>query len=537
MSNFLSHLPILRPEEKYRYAIKHSLWFKVLYIISLVFWFLALYGILDSFQGNVLLSLIYLPVFVFLTIFYLVSKLINLRFKPFAIRPHKLKQYIFWKSIKSKPTIGILLPIAGEEVEVVKNTWYGVKQLAEKYGNECSVLVLDDAGETKYEVLSKEFGFQYLSRSDRGVNKKSGNLRYGLQHSIAEFVIIFDADFRPSIDFIDELLPYMEDRKVGIVQSPQYFEVSPELHKHSSLQYGAGNIQEYFYKIIQNSRGTLGGSICVGTNAIYRRIALNEIGGTALREHSEDVWTGFKMISKGWKIQYIPVILAKGLCPDDIYSFFKQQTRWCSGSMSLFTSREFWLSPISWQTKLPYISGFLFYISHLLALLIPFQIFALLLNNSFNPTIQTLYVALPTIVNAFIILYFHQYPKARIGTLLAFVTASWAYSYAIFSTVFKIPEAWTPTGSSQKISSGFIRLLIFSTCYFVVYISLISFTIFQKQLRITEVRFELTMFWMLINIIAQTTYLYGLWRFVFTQVKPLNLLSEKFVVYKEKFIR
>jgi cellulose synthase (UDP-forming) len=522
MSNFLSHLPVLRAEEKYRYAIKYSFWFKMLYILSLFFWFLALYGILHSFQNNIFLAMIYVPVFTFLTLFYILSKAINLRFKPFNIRSHKLKQYIFWKSKKEKPTIDILLPIAGEDVEVIKNTWRGVKQLVESYGERISVKILDDAGKEQYAVLAREFGFDYLSRPDKGVYKKSGNLRFGLQHSKGEFVLILDADFRPSGDFLDELLPYMEDEKVGIVQSPQYFEVSKEMHKNSPLQYGAGNIQEYFYKIIQNSRGTLGGSICVGTNAIYRRAALDDIGGTALREHSEDVWTGFKMISKGWKIQYIPVILAKGLCPDDVYSFFKQQTRWCSGSMSLFGSREFWFSPISWQTKLPYISGFLFYISHLLALLIPFQIFGLLLNNSFNPTLETLYFALPTIVNGFILLYFHQYPKARIGTVMAFVTASWSYSYAIFSTLFKIPEAWTPTGSMQKVSPGFKRLLIFSTCYFLFYISLISFTIFQKQLQITEARFELTLFWLLINITAQTTYLYGLWKFVFEKMRPVQ---------------
>src|SRR6185369_7761254 len=99
---------------------------------------------------------------------------------------------------------------------------------------------------------------------------------------------------------------------------------------------------ELFYRISQVSRQAHDASICVGSNAVYRRAALDDTGGTALIEHSEDVHTGFNMRMHGWTIQYIPVILAKGLSPADMKAFFKQQYRWCLGSMTLLGSGKFW---------------------------------------------------------------------------------------------------------------------------------------------------------------------------------------------------
>ncbi len=143
------------------------------------------------------------------------------------------------------------------------------------------------------------------------------------------------------------------------MQSPQYFDI----HQNQNwLQRGAGAVQEFFYRFSQPARQNHDASICVGSNAVYRRTALAQTGGTALIEHSEDVHTGFDLRLKGWTIQYIPVILAKGLCPDDMKSFFKQQYRWCMGSMSLLGSKKFWKPKISIQGRSSYFSGFLYYI-------------------------------------------------------------------------------------------------------------------------------------------------------------------------------
>ena len=169
--------------------------------------------------------------------------------------------------------------------------------------------------------------------------KKAGNLLHLFNNSSGDFVAIFDADFAPRSDFFRQLVPYFDDRDVGIVQSPQYF--APDCHANW-LQQGAGAVQEFFYRGAQTGRTTRGGAICVGTNAVYRRAALESNGGPAQVPLSEDVHTGFELMGHGWRLDYVPIVLAAGLCPDNKRAYFNQQYRWCTGSINLIRSRKFW---------------------------------------------------------------------------------------------------------------------------------------------------------------------------------------------------
>ncbi|NED88087.1 glycosyl transferase family 2, partial [Streptomyces sp. SID11233] len=103
-------------------------------------------------------------------------------------------------------------------------------------------------------------------------------------------------------------------------------------------------------------------SICVGSCAVYRRSALDEIGGISLIEHSEDMYTGFDLRALGWKLRYVPVALSAGVCPDTAGAFHNQQYRWCMGSLSLLTSKSFWQMDLKLLTRLCYVSGFLYYL-------------------------------------------------------------------------------------------------------------------------------------------------------------------------------
>ena len=64
---------------------------------------------------------------------------------------------------------------------------------------------------------------------------------------------------------------------------------------------------------MQPARDAADAAICVGTNAVYRRSALDAVGGFAQIEHSEDVHTGVKMLRAGYWTRYVPVLLARGL--------------------------------------------------------------------------------------------------------------------------------------------------------------------------------------------------------------------------------
>ena len=454
------------------------------------------------------------PIFI-LTAFYTLSKVINLGYpdKPFSVDKHENKAMKYWTNMNARPTVDILLPVAGEDIEVIDNTWQGVSELFDQYGENMKVYVLDDKGDNKLKTKARSFGFNYICRPNRGEFKKSGNLNYGLSQVDGEFIVVFDADFRPSPMFLHDLMPYTEDKKVGIVQSPQYFDVNKQVEKRSLLEYGGGAIQAYFYTFVQPSLNKLNATICVGSNAIYRREALDDVGGFALLDHSEDVWTGFNLIKKYWQITYVPVILAKGLCPDDVQAFFNQQRRWSEGSLSIMSSGSFWTSDFAWKTRLGYLSSFLYYLSDTAGLVMSFLLFASIFTFGLTFTSNSLWILMAFVVTSFFLLIVHQYPKARLGTLIAFNVAVWSYIYSILSFYTGNGIVWQPTGVKRKLSSGFRNLLIISTLYYVVYFELTLLIINNKLIFIDRTESLPALFWICLVLFIQTCYMIFIWRY------------------------
>jgi cellulose synthase (UDP-forming) len=256
------------------------------------------------------------------------------------------------------PSVDVFLPSCGESIELLRNTYEHVARL--RWPADLRVLVLDDSARPEVARLARRYGFSYLTRPDRGHLKKAGNLKFGFERSAGDLVLILDADFCPAADLLHELVPYFDDAGVGIVQSPQYFDSRSPV---TWLERGAGSVQEIFYRWVQPSRDGVGGAICVGTNALYRRSALDAAGGFAQIGHSEDVHTGVALLKRGFGLRYVPVLVARGLCPDNVAGFVSQQYRWCAGSMSLLADRGFHNADLPLRLRLCFWTGFLYYIA------------------------------------------------------------------------------------------------------------------------------------------------------------------------------
>jgi cellulose synthase (UDP-forming) len=265
------------------------------------------------------------------------------------------------------PSVDVFVPTAGEDLDLLDNTMRHMSRL--EWSGELRVFVLDDSGRSAVRNLARKHGLYYLARPGSEY-KKAGNLRYAAERTKGDIIVIFDADFVPRQDFLVELVPYMDDPSVGIVQSPQFFDTTRQMNW---IQRSAGSTQELFYRFIQPSRDALGAAVCVGTSALYRRAALDAVGGFPLLGQSEDIYTGLYMSDAGYSICYVPVILSKGLTPNNLDNFIAQQYRWCEGSMSMLATRRFHTTPcLPLRARLCFWSGFLYYISTALsALIIP----------------------------------------------------------------------------------------------------------------------------------------------------------------------
>ena len=295
--------------------------------------------------------------FALYTLLYLIyqglSIPVNFTGRNFDMDSHELRVMLWWP--ERFPSVDVFLPICGEPIEVLRNTWEGVAELRAAYPGRLRPYVLDDGDSDEAARLARYFGFWYIRRPVHE-HKKAGNLNYALVRTNGDHVVIFDADFCPRADFLAETLPYMDDPAVGIVQTPQFFRVVPG---QTWVERAAGATLEVFYRSVQQSRDRFGSALCVGSNAVYRRKALEAAGGFTLIPYAEDSHTGLDMRYRGYELKYLPIPLAAGVCPATVDLFMRQQYRWCNGATSLIWTEHMWRVAMPWKSRLPYIAGWL----------------------------------------------------------------------------------------------------------------------------------------------------------------------------------
>jgi cellulose synthase (UDP-forming) len=393
--------------------------------------------------------LVLTPLIAFTTVYYMISLVVNIGTRGFNLKAHR-RLVRDWKP-RDYPTLDVFLPVCGEATAVLRNTWVHVVELLRAYPGVATAYVLDDADSAQARELAESLGLTYLVRPDRGWMKKAGNLRYGFSRSSGEFILILDADFAPRADLPAEIMPYFSaDPSVGIVQSPQYFQTRGRM---SWIERGAGAVQELFYRLVQVSRDTHDGAICVGSCAIYRRTALAANGGTSLVEHSEDVHTGFDLRRAGWGLRYIPIPLATGLCPPDPDSFLTQQYRWCAGSMSLLGSRKFWSTRMPMRTRFCYLSGFCYYVhTALFTFATPIIPLVMLIFLPNSVRLINYLLIVPSLV--YTIAVFPAWHHCRFGpaALMAKLLYGWAHVFALWDILRRKRVGWQPTGGATRKS-------------------------------------------------------------------------------------
>ena len=221
--------------------------------------------------------------------------------------------------------VELFVTVYGEPVEVVRRTL--VAALAVRGAHR--TWLLDDGSSDDMRDLADELGCYYLRRAG-SAGAKAGNINHALTQAKGDFFCVFDADFVPRETFIEEVLPFFTDESVAFVQTPQTYG-----NLHTMIARGAGYMQSVFYRFIQPGRNHFNAAFCVGTNVMFRRAAVHEIGGIYTDSKSEDVWTSLKLHERGWRSIFHSKTLAVGDAPESIEAYTKQQLRWATGGFEI----------------------------------------------------------------------------------------------------------------------------------------------------------------------------------------------------------
>lgn len=268
--------------------------------------------------------------------------------------------------LKRQYTVDIFTTFCpGEPKEMIVNTLKAMQAIRYPHTS----YLCDEGDDPELKAVCAEMGVVHVTRKEK-INAKAGNINNALKQATGEIAIILDPDHVPHPDFIDRVLPYFEDPKVGYVQIVQAYGNQEE----SFVAKGAAEQTYHFYGPMMMCMNTYGTVQALGANCTFRRSALDEIGGHAAGL-SEDMHTAMRLHAKGWRSVYVPEVLSRGLVPATIPAYYKQQLKWSRGTFDLlFKVYPKLFRSFTWRQKIHYLTlpmYFLFGLVNFLDLLVP----------------------------------------------------------------------------------------------------------------------------------------------------------------------
>ena len=229
--------------------------------------------------------------------------------------------------VHHKPVeVDIFIPVYGEPIEEITAT---ARAARDAYGKH-TTYILDDGKSDAVQALAVKLGVEYIRRPLNN-NAKAGNINYALRFSHGQFFLILDADFVAKPTILYETMPFFENDKLAFVQTPQYYD-----NQTNFVSTAASFMQHVFYSLIQAGKNRFNSAFCVGTNVVFRRAAIDHIGGMYEKSKSEDIWTSLTLHEHGYDSIYISTVLAIGKTPETLKAYSKQQLRWATGSFEIF---------------------------------------------------------------------------------------------------------------------------------------------------------------------------------------------------------
>jgi cellulose synthase (UDP-forming) len=240
---------------------------------------------------------------------------------PTAIRP----------SATSSHRVDVYVCTYDETLAVLRATLAGCAAMTYPH----TTYLLDDGRRPEMEALAREWGAEYLTRSDN-LHAKAGNINHALPITGGELVFVLDADHVPLPDALDAVVGYFDDDDLALVQTPHDF------YNQDSIQhYEIGrHEQSVFYSVICPGKDRHNAAFWCGSGAVIRRAALLDIGGVAVQTIAEDFHTTIKLHRAGWRSRYHDEVLIQGLAPHDLAAYLLQRDRWARGNLAVFTTPE-----------------------------------------------------------------------------------------------------------------------------------------------------------------------------------------------------
>jgi cellulose synthase/poly-beta-1,6-N-acetylglucosamine synthase-like glycosyltransferase len=236
---------------------------------------------------------------------------------------------------KEWPSVTVQLPIFNERL-VVERLIDAVASL-DYPRDRLSIQVLDDSTDETTVLAQARVAYHqsrgvnivHVQRKDR-TGFKAGALAHGLAVAPGDFIAVFDADFSPPRDYLQRVMPHFADPGVGMVQA-RWGHLNAE---YSPLTRAQALMLDGHFVVEQTARSRAGLLLNFnGSAGVWRRDCIEDAGGWQPDTVAEDLDLSYRAQIAGWKLHYLPQVVAPAEVPPMLMAFKRQQFRWAKGSI------------------------------------------------------------------------------------------------------------------------------------------------------------------------------------------------------------
>ena len=238
------------------------------------------------------------------------------------------------------PFLSIIVPTKGEKISVIQELIDNISQL-EWDKKKMEVIIVSDDNEQYFKELISKLKIPdnlnvklYLREKKQGY--KSGALLYGYEKSKGDIILTMDVDSRLPKDALVKAYYKMITSNCDAV-ALQW--VGYSKNTYSKLAKGIMASTWFASKALFEGKEKANLSVFpVGSGTLFKREALQTVGGWDYKLIQDDLEIGTRLVNKGKKIcsSGVPIEIE---VPDNFFSFYIQQTRWAMGTGEVIRHR------------------------------------------------------------------------------------------------------------------------------------------------------------------------------------------------------
>jgi cellulose synthase/poly-beta-1,6-N-acetylglucosamine synthase-like glycosyltransferase len=254
----------------------------------------------------------------------------------FSYLGHAERNVLGIRELKELPPISILVP-AYNEGKVMERALTSLMRL--EYPD-YEVLVIDDGSSDDTLAIAAQWEGQRGPANFRVITKPNGGkasaLNAGIAHSLHPLILCMDADSSLEPRTLLKAARHFADPNVGAVAGNVKVENRGTIvSRLQALEYIEG------LNMPRRAQGFIAAvNIVPGPVGLFRREALEEIGGYDEDTFAEDADLTLKMLSAGWRVEYEDQAIAWSEAPESWRDLTQQRYRWTRGILQAIRKRK-----------------------------------------------------------------------------------------------------------------------------------------------------------------------------------------------------